>query len=96
MISKKSSFLLGSSVVGVTGLIAFSTMLSKQQEKKRQERVKREVRDCFSQLGSILVLYVNHFESDKITTTGGVVLTDGRTFRFVHQRGDISYVEEKK
>lgn len=87
---------MGSSVVGVTGLIAFSTMLSKQQEKKWQERVKREVRDCFSQLGSILVLYVNHFESDKTTTTGGVVLTDGRTFRFVHQRVDISYVEEKK
>ncbi len=95
MRNKKRSLLSRFVLVGVGGVIVLGTILKKQQVEKRQEKIKNHIRNFFKQFGSISVLYLNAFESDKTRTTGGVVLTDGRTFQFVYQDGEINYKEEK-
>lgn len=95
MRNKKRSLLSRFGLVGVGGIIVLGTILKKQREEKRQEQIKKAIRDYFSQFGSISVLYMNAYESDKERTTGGLVFEDGRTFQFVYQDGEISYEEEK-
>ena len=95
MRNKKRSLLSRFGLVGVGGIIVLGTILKKQREEKRQEQIKDAIRDYFSQFGSISVLYLNAYESDKERTTGGLVFEDGRTFQFVYQNGEISYEEEK-
>ncbi|WP_074482745.1 MULTISPECIES: DUF4651 domain-containing protein [Streptococcus] len=95
MRNKKRSLLSRFGLVGVGGIIVLGTILKKQREEKRQEQIKKAIRDYFSQFGSISVLYMNAYESDKERTTGGLVFEDGRTFQFVYQNGEISYEEEK-
>ena len=95
MRNKKRNLLSRFSLVGVCGVIILGTILKKQREEKQQEKIKRVIRDYFSQLGSISVLYLNAYESDEVKTTGGLVLENGRTFQFVYQDGEISYEEEK-
>lgn len=95
MRNKKRSLLSRFGLVGVGGIIVLGTILKKQREEKRQEQIKKAIRDYFSQFGSISVLYMNAYESDKERTTGGLVFEDGRTFQFIYQNGEISYEEEK-
>ncbi|MCY7185843.1 DUF4651 domain-containing protein [Streptococcus gallolyticus] len=95
MRNKKRNLLSRFSLVGVGGVIILGTILKKQREEKRQEKIKQAIRDYFSRFDNISVLYVNAFESDKERTTGGLVLEDGRTFQFIYQNGEISYEEEK-
>ncbi|AQP41110.1 putative extracellular protein [Streptococcus gallolyticus] len=95
MRNKKRNLLSRFSLVGVGGVIILGTILKKQREEKRQEKIKQAIRDYFSRFDNISVLYANAFESDKERTTGGLVLEDGRTFQFVYQNGEISYEEEK-
>lgn len=80
---------------GSRGVIALGAILKKKREEKRQEQIKNAIREYFSRFGSILVLYLNAYESDAEKMTGGLVLEDGRTFQFVYQDGEISYEEEK-
>lgn len=95
MRNKKRSLLPSLGLVGVGGVIALGAILKKKREEKRQEQIKNAIREYFSRFGSILVLYLNAYESDAEKMTGGFVLEDGRTFQFVYQDGEISYEEEK-
>ena len=95
MRNKKRSLLPSLGLVGVGGVIALGAILKKKREEKRQEQIKNAIREYFSRFGSILVLYLNAYESDAEKMTVGLVLEDGRTFQFVYQDGEISYEEEK-
>lgn len=95
MRNKKRSLLPSLGLVGVGGVIALGAILKKKREEKRHEQIKNAIREYFSRFGSILVLYLNAYESDAEKMTGGLVLEDGRTFQFVYQDGEISYEEEK-
>lgn len=95
MRNKKKNLLSRFSLVGVGGVIILGAILKKQRKEKQQEKMKRAIRDYFTQFGSISVLYLNAFESDGEGMTGGLVLEDGRTFQFVYQNGEISYEEER-
>ena len=95
MRNKKRSLLPSLGLVGVGGVIALGAILKKKREEKRQEQIKNAIREYFSRFGSILVLYLNAYESHAEKMTGGLVLEDGRTFQFVYQDGEISYEEEK-
>ncbi|WP_289087043.1 DUF4651 domain-containing protein [uncultured Streptococcus sp.] len=95
MRNKKRSLLPSLGLVGVGGVIALGAILKKKREEKRQEQIKNAIREYFSRFGSILVLYLNAYESDAEKMTGDLVLEDGRTFQFVYQDGEISYEEEK-
>lgn len=50
--------------MGVGGVIALGAILKKKREEKRQEQIKNAIREYFSRFGSILVLYLNAYESD--------------------------------
>lgn len=72
------------------------TVVKKQFEERKRERIKAELRQFFNRLGEIAVLYVNEFESDKDTIRGGLVMNDETIYLFTYENGQISYEEDKR
>ncbi|MGT2907952.1 DUF4651 domain-containing protein [Streptococcus dentiloxodontae] len=88
--------IIGSSLllVGAGSLIALGLTLKDYLDTKKEEQLKDTIRDYFSSMGEIAVLYINAFESDEDVTTGGVVMTDDRVYQFIYRCGEIDYTKE--
>lgn len=87
---KGISGLLGLSAVAVTALV-----LKEKYQENRRLKITNEIRQYFSDLGEIDVLYINDYSSSFRVINGGVVMADSRVYQFTYSRGDIVFQEEK-
>ena len=55
----------------------------------------QNIRQELSHLGTIAVLYANPTDKENPGLTGGIVLEDGRTYRFVYADDVLTYEEEQ-
>lgn len=90
MKAKKSLIFMGTAL-GL-GLLATTVLLADKIGQVRQERMVKEIREQFSQIGDIQVLYLTEKVSP-YDLTGGVVMTDGRVFEFTYDVGELVYQE---
>ncbi|MGT2926932.1 DUF4651 domain-containing protein [Streptococcus cuniculipharyngis] len=88
---KKAGLVLGMSL-GLVGLAAFYRLKEADQEKQDQA-MKAQLREFFTNLGTIEVMYFNDYDQADEATSGGVVMTDGRHYQFSYYQGDFAYEE---
>ncbi|MGT2888562.1 DUF4651 domain-containing protein [Streptococcus didelphis] len=88
---KSLSKLLGLSAFMVTALV----FKEKYQDYQKTKMI-AEIRQFFSEIGAISVLYINEAQSDASCVRGGIVMADDREFSFSYQKGDLTYQEETK
>ena len=85
--------LLAASLAGLAGLTALGYGLQAKLADRRQARALAEIREYFSQMGDIQVLYIKDYESQGSSFSGGLVFEDGRVLDFAYDAGDIFYSE---
>lgn len=90
MKAKKSLIFMGTAL-GL-GLLATTVLLADKIGQVRQERMVKEIREQFSQIGDIQVLYLTE-KASPYDLTGGVVMADGRVFEFTYDVGELVYQE---
>jgi hypothetical protein len=93
MKNKKTILASTVSLAGISGAIFIGVLIKKRFEEMKKEQTKAELREFFEEFGKIDVLYINEFESNKAITRGGVIMTDGRAFQFIHRDGRVFYEE---
>lgn len=87
-------------IIGLASLVGLVTVAwgaKTYQDYQKQEQFSRvisEVRELFSKLGPIATVYIDQVASDKVQIKGGVVMEDGRAYRFDYLAGEIFYEEE--
>ncbi len=90
---KNKKLLLAASLAGLAGLTALGYGLQAKLADRRQARALAEIREYFSQMGDIQVLYIKDYESQGSSFSGGLVFEDGRVLDFAYDAGDIFYSE---
>ncbi|MGT2924955.1 DUF4651 domain-containing protein [Streptococcus caviae] len=95
MKSKKIT-LVSAGLAGISGAALAGLLIQQRLADQRRNRIKKKIRQFFSQFGEIAVLYINEFESDKKKLRGGVVMQDDTVYQFTYQNGSIDYEEEKR
>ena len=85
----------GLALLGI-GSLALATKKVADDRKfmKTQEELTEIVRDHFSDMGEIVTLYVQVYESSLERLVGGVIFEDGRHYTFVYENEDLVYEEE--
>lgn len=96
VMKNKKMTLMSASLAGISGAVLAGLIIQKHLADQRRDRIKKEIRQFFSQFGEIAVLYINEFESDRKKLCGGVVMKDDTVYQFTHQNGSIDYKEEKR
>lgn len=82
-------------VAGLGALLFGAKKIADDQKRVRtQEELVAEVRQMFSDMGTIATLYVELYESSLERLVGGVVFEDGRHYTFVYEEGLLHYEEE--
>ena len=85
----------GLALLGI-GSLALATKKVADDRKlmKTQKELTEIVRDHFSDMGEIVTLYVQVYESSLERLVGGVIFEDGRHYTFVYENEDLVYEEE--
>ena len=88
-------WMAGLALLGI-GSLALATKKVADDRKfmKTQEELTEIVRDHFSDMGEIVTLYVQVYESSLERLVGGVIFEDGRHYTFVYENEDLVYEEE--
>ncbi|MGT2933458.1 DUF4651 domain-containing protein [Streptococcus catagoni] len=94
MNSKKSLGISG--LVSLSALAVAALLIKVKYQEKRRQKISQEVRQFFSKMGEIEVVYFNLAESHAPELRGGLVMSDGRSFTFTYKQGEIAYEEEKE
>lgn len=87
---------------GMTGLIGLSAValtalvLKEKYQENRRKKITNEIRQYFSDLGEIDVLYLNDYTSRFGTIDGGLVMANGKAYQFTYSHGDIVFQEEEE
>ena len=91
----KNMWMAGLALLGI-GSLALATKKVADDRKfmKTQEELTEIVRDHFSDMGEIVTLYVQVYESSLERLVGGVIFEDGRHYTFVYENEDLVYEEE--
>ena len=91
----KKMWMAGLALLGI-GSLALATKKVADDHKlmKTQEELTEIVRDHFSDMGEIVTLYVQVYESSLERLVGGVIFEDGRHYTFVYENEDLVYEEE--
>ena len=91
----KKMWMAGLALLGI-GSLALATKKVADDRKlmKTQEELTVIVRDYFSDMGEIVTLYVQVYESSLERLVGGVIFEDGRHYTFVYENEDLVYEEE--
>ena len=91
----KKMWMAGLALLGI-GSLALATKKVADDRKfmKTQEELTEIVRDHFSDMGEIVTLYVQVYESSLERLVGGVIFEDGRHYTFVYENEDLVYEEE--
>lgn len=84
-----------------TGLIGMPTaavltlLLKEKYQNYQQEKMTADIRQFFSQMGDIELVYFDVPQPQLKERNGGLVMSDGRRFSFTYQKDKIIYQEEK-
>ena len=91
----KKMWIAGLALLGI-GSLALATKKVADDRKlmKTQKELTEIVRDHFSDMGEIVTLYVQVYESSLERLVGGVIFEDGRHYTFVYENEDLVYEEE--
>ena len=91
----KKMWMAGLALLGI-GSLALATKKVADDRKfmKTQEELTEIVRDHFSDMGEIVTLYVQVYESSLERLVGGVIFEDGRHYTFIYENEDLVYEEE--
>ena len=91
----KKMWMSGLALLGI-GSLALATKKVADDRKlmKTQKELTEIVRDHFSDMGEIVTLYVQVYESSLERLVGGVIFEDGRHYTFVYENEDLVYEEE--
>jgi len=91
----KKMWMAGLALLGI-GSLALATKKVADDRKlmKTQKELTEIVRDHFSDMGEIVTLYVQVYESSLERLVGGVIFEDGRHYTFVYENEDLVYEEE--
>ena len=91
----KKMWMAGLALLGI-GSLALATKKVADDRKlmKTQGDLTEIVRDHFSDMGEIVTLYVQVYESSLERLVGGVIFEDGRHYTFVYENEDLVYEEE--
>ncbi|MDQ0222855.1 DUF4651 domain-containing protein [Streptococcus moroccensis] len=84
-------------VIAGLGLAALALGAKVYLDEEREaylSQIVHEVRDFFATIGSIATVYIDQTQSDKVQTKGGVIMDDGKVYRFDYLAGEIFYEEE--
>lgn len=92
MSGKKTRIVSG--LIGLGLLAGLGLRLKEVYQERERQRVLAELRAFFSALGEIEVLYINSFNSKRDDVTGGLVMTDGKTYTYHYHKGSIDFKED--
>ncbi|HEL0704120.1 TPA: DUF4651 domain-containing protein [Streptococcus equi subsp. zooepidemicus] len=92
MSGKKTRIVSG--LIGLGLLAGLGLRLKEVYQERERQRVLAELRAFFSALGEIEVLYINSFSSKRDDVTGGLVMTDGKTYTYHYHKGSIDFKED--
>ena len=91
----KKMWMAGLALLGIGSLaLATKKVVDDRKLMKTQEELTEIVRDHFSDMGEIVTLYVQVYESSLERLVGGVIFEDGRHYTFVYENEDLVYEEE--
>ena len=91
----KKMWIAGLALLGIGSLaLATKKVADDHKLRKTQEELTAIVRDHFSDMGEIVTLYVQVYESSLERLVGGVIFEDGRHYTFVYENEDLVYEEE--
>ena len=91
----KKMWMTGLALLGIGSLaLATKKVADDHKLRKTQEELTAIVRDHFSDMGEIAILYVQVYESSLESLVGGVIFADGRHYTFVYENEDLVYEEE--
>ena len=91
----KKMWMAGLALLGIGSLaLATKKVADDRRLMKTQEELTAIVRDHFSDMGEIVTLYVQVYESSLERLVGGVIFEDGRHYTFVYENEDLVYEEE--
>ncbi|MET3556897.1 hypothetical protein ABID29_000006 [Streptococcus rupicaprae] len=90
---KKRTAIALAGLVGLTTLALGTKVYLDYQEGERIREILLQVRAFFAPMGEIATVFVDHTVSDQLQVKGGVILTDGRFYRFDYLAGELFYEE---
>lgn len=91
----KKMWMAGLALLGIGSLVLATKKVADDRKfMKTQEELTEIVRDHFSDMGEIVTLYVQVYESSLERLVGGVIFEDGRHYTFVYENEDLVYEEE--
>lgn len=81
--------------VGTLSLLAMAEKQRRSHVEAKNTALIQNIRQELSHLGTIAVLYTNPTDKENPGLTGGIVLEDGRTYRFAYVDDVLTYEEEQ-
>ena len=90
----KSLILLAGGLLGLGALTLVADQKRRSIRQTERDNQIKTIRQELSHLGEIAVLYVDPFSKENPALTGGVVLEDGRNYRFCQDDGALTYEED--
>lgn len=92
---KRKTLALFAGGVGALGLLAMAEKQRRSHVEAKNTALIQNIRQEISHLGTIAVLYTNPTDKENPGLTGGIVLEDGRTYRFAYVDDVLTYEEEQ-
>ena len=92
---KRKTLALFAGGLGVLSLLAMAEKQRRSHVEAKNTALIQNIRQELSHLGTIAVLYTNPTDKENPGLTGGIVLEDGRTYRFAYV-DDVSTYEEEQ
>ncbi len=74
-------------------VLGLGLIFSEQYHEKERQQLTRDLRIFFSKMGQIEVLYIDATTASRDKVFGGVIMADGRQYRYTYQKGQISFKE---
>lgn len=81
--------------LGALSLLAMAEKQRRSHVEAKNTVLIQNIRQELSHLGTIAVLYTNPTDKENPGLTGGIVLEDGRTYRFAYADDVLTYEEEQ-
>ena len=91
---KRKTLALFAGGLGALSLLAMAEKQRCSHVEAKNTVLIQNIRQELSHLGTIAVLYTNPTDKENPGLTGGIVLEDGRTYRFAYVDDVLTYEEE--
>lgn len=80
--------------LGVAALVLGTKLYLDELRDAYLAQVVQDIRAFFATIGPTATVYIDQTQSDKVQTKGGVIMEDGKVYRFDYLAGEIFYEEE--